>query len=185
MNPNHRRSLVALMASLMVLACGASKMSPGNDGAGSGGTAGAGATGGSGDGAAAEPSDALSDAPSPEPSAMFRAIHDTIVVTKCGGNDILGQGCHVTNVPTNLLALSDAVTAFANLVNQRTVCRGHPELTGMQVRVVPFDPAGSAIMLVDKDGLCGARHGSLYLSNRGFTAEDLAAIEDWIRQGAQ
>ena len=207
MNLNRRRSLVAVIACL-VLSCGPSKMSPGTDGsagvsgvAGAGGggggaggagggageggdTGGAGTTGGSIGGTAGEPSDARSDAMVPEPSATFRAIYETIITMKCGGNDITGRGCHVTNVPPDQLALSDAVTAFANLVNQRTVCRAHPQLTGMQVRVIPFDPDGSAIMLVDGDGLCGARHGSLYLNARGFTTADRGAIEDRIRQGA-
>ena len=48
MNPKQGRSLVALMASLMVVACGTSKMSPGNDGAGNGGAGGDGTTGVSG-----------------------------------------------------------------------------------------------------------------------------------------
>jgi hypothetical protein len=128
--------------------------------------------------------DSGSEAGAPRPSAAFRTIYDTILMPKCGGS-ALGQGCHVGNVSPDqpALALPDALTAYANLVNQPTVCRSRPMMTDGRIRVVPFDPAKSAIMIVNADGLCGRRH-NLYLQNGGFTEADLAAFEAWIRQGA-
>jgi hypothetical protein len=118
------------------------------------------------------------------PSARFRTIYETILVPRCGGTDGFGRGCHVTNVPDGMLGMPDVFSAYANLVNQRVVCKGHPALTGTQFRVVPFDLEKSVILRANGDGPCGVRHGSFYLDNRGYTAADQAALEAWIREGA-
>lgn len=190
-----RNALVSVVA-VALMACGAGTTPPIDAGAGGGPGIDArsqddasvdapdvsvdASTDGAVDTSANGPPDGASDAAAPTPSAAFRLIYDTILMPKCGGTG----GCHVGTAPGGLLTMPDPVTAFANLIDQPTFCIAYPERTGKQTRVVPFDVAKSAITLVNTDGLCGVRHHR-YLEGRGFTAADLAALEDWIRQGAR
>jgi hypothetical protein len=142
-----------------------------------------GTDGWSGDGGAGEPVDASPDAMPPAVSPAFRAIYDTILAPRCGSTPDGGfSACHNPVEHPGQLSMPDAFTAYANLVNRPTVCYGYPNLTGKQIRVVPFEPAKSVIMLVNGDGACGVRH-NLYLRDP-LTDAQLATIEAWIRSGA-
>ncbi len=152
---------------------------------GSGGGSGGGGSGGSADaGIDTRPSDAAVPMDHRIPSAGFRMIYDTIIMPKCGSGQ--GTGCHVTNVEPGRLAMPDAVTAFANLVDVRVNCAGsgsHIDSWNQWIRVVPFKPDASAVMWVNRDGLCGRRHNGFLPSS--FGAADLAAFEAWITAGAK
>ena len=206
MNLNRRRSLVAVIACL-VLSCGPSKMSPGTDGsAGVSGVAGAGG-GGGGAGGAGGGVGAGGTPAAPHDWRVHRrhgrrAERRTFGCDGAGTvsdvqghlrddhhDEVWGKRHHGAGLPCHQRAARPA----------GVIRRGHgvrqpgqsthgvsssPTAHGNAGSVIPFDPDGSAIMLVDGDGLCGARHGSLYLNARGFTTADRGAIEDSIRQGA-
>lgn len=125
---------------------------------------------------------ATSDA-GPPPSDEFVALYDDVLWRTCGGS-----ACHIAGAPGSdltgerpLLQMPDAATARAVLVGRMLECASMP--ADRRIRVVPFDPAASAIMTVDQDGLCGRRHNNMLPPS--FTAEDLAAIESWIAAGAR
>ncbi len=113
------------------------------------------------------------------PSAEFAAIYETILRPRCATS-----GCHVEGSSTTRLALSDAASAYARLVNARDECSFN---TGSRIRVVPFDPSMSAIMIFNQDGLCGRRHNALMPNSYGGDARsaDLERFRAWIMVGAR
>lgn len=116
----------------------------------------------------------------PPPSEEFVALYETVIVRACGGENCHAPGTNEDGyfgfAPT--LQMPDPATARAVLVDQPTECRYGSD---GRTRVVPFDPAASAIMIAGEDGLCGRRHGNVV---GDFTAADLAMIETWIAGGA-
>lgn len=113
------------------------------------------------------------------PSAEFTAIYETILRPRCATS-----GCHVNGSSVSRLVMSDAASTYARLVNVRDECSFN---TGSRIRVVPFDPAMSAIMIFNQDGLCGRRHNALMPDSYGGDARsaDLERFRAWIMTGAR
>lgn len=113
------------------------------------------------------------------PSAEFLAVYEGILRPRCATS-----GCHVVGSSVTRLAMSDASSAYANLVNRRDECSTRP---GTRIRVVPFDPAMSAVMLFNMDGLCGLRHNIIVPSSYGGAERDAdaASLRAWILAGAR
>lgn len=114
-------------------------------------------------------------------SAAFTAIFDQIILPKCGGSNchLAGNNDSVYYGFSPLLRMPDAVTARTALVNMQTECQfaaGAPT-----PRVVPGNPAMSALMLANQDGLCGRRHNIVVPT---VTPADMNMIEAWIMSGA-
>lgn len=116
----------------------------------------------------------------PPPSEEFVALYENVLMRACGGGTCHGPGTNDSAYfgVTAALQMPDPTTARAVLVDQPTECRFTDD---GRIRVVPFDPEASAIMIAGMDGLCGRRHGGA-VSN--LTAEDLVMMESWIAGGA-
>ena len=149
---------------------------------GAAGTGGARAGGMDGDaGTPADPPDAAPpDAvpPSPDagsPSAEFKMIYEATLRPTCGGP---GRFCHANELLSTKLDFNTLEKAFNNLVNVPTALSCATS-AWPPIRVVPYDPAASAVMYVREDG-CN-RHGTFVT----FRDADLAAIEAWIAAGAK
>lgn len=113
------------------------------------------------------------------PSAEFLAIYDGILRPRCATS-----GCHAAGAAVQRLVMTDAASTYARLVNVRDQCS---TLTGMRIRVVPFDPAMSAIMLFNTDGLCGQRHGARIPESysQAQRRADEGSFRAWIMAGAR
>lgn len=128
------------------------------------------ATGGGSD---AAPADVVA------PTAEFLAIYEQILRPRCATSS-----CHVVGSATTRLVMSDAASSYARLVNVRDECGS---LTGSRIRVVPFDPSMSAILLFNRDGLCGRRHNAFIPESYGAAQReaDEASFRAWIMAGAK
>ncbi len=124
-------------------------------------------------GADAAPSDAAA------PSAAFTMLFESVFRPRCAIS-----GCHVEGSSATRLVMTDAASTYARLVNVRDQCMFN---TGGRVRVVPFDPSMSAIMLFREDGLCGRRHGVILPGSYDFEQQvaDLQRFREWIMAGAR
>jgi hypothetical protein len=116
----------------------------------------------------------------PPPSDELVAMYDSVIVPHCGGGDCHAPGTNESSYfgYAPRLQMPDPATARAVLVDRPVDCISS---TDSRIRVVPFDPAASAIMTVAEDGLCGRRHNIVVPD---LTADDLAIIERWIAAGA-
>ncbi len=112
-------------------------------------------------------------------SAEFLAIYEGILRPRCATSD-----CHVVGSTRSRLVMTDAASTYARLVNVRDECSYLP---GSRMRVVPFDPSMSAILLFDMDGLCGRRHNTMLPSSYGDAQRDTdaASFRAWIMAGAR
>ena len=102
-------------------------------------------------------------------------IYETTLRPTCGG---AGRFCHANELLSTKLDFNTLEKAFNNLVNVPTALSCATS-AWPPIRVVPYDPAASAVMYVREDG-CN-RHGTPVR----FGDADLAAIETWIAAGAK
>jgi len=124
----------------------------------------------------AAPPDAVP--PSPDagsPSAEFKMIYETTLRPTCGGP---GRFCHANELLSTKLDFNSLEKAFNNLVNVPTALSCATS-AWPPIRVVPYDPAASAVMYV-REKVCNG-HATFVT----FRDADLAAIEAWIAAGAK
>lgn len=127
------------------------------------------------------PADSSVDAASTDVAAAsseFAMLYETIFRPRCAI-----EGCHIAGSAASRLTMPDAATTYARLVNVHDEC----SVVSRLIRVVPFDPSVSAIMLFNDDGLCGRRHGAFLPSSYGpeQRVTDHARLEAWIMAGAR
>lgn len=108
-------------------------------------------------------------------------MYDTVLAVRCGGPMCHGPG---TNESVYFgyaprLQWTDAASARDALVDRPLDCI-YIDATDW-IRVVPGDPAASAILWARGDGLCARRHNIVVPD---MTDEEMAVIERWIVAGA-